>query len=109
MRTMTSVWSIIPLLICAMLIGHDVLMTGDPHAGADTRASHHAEESEQTADCHLPEAARTTLLESDPIPPPATLRPQSEPLSTLPALPSWERAPGHPPDQLRAMLQVFLN
>ena len=100
----------IPALALAgllILLGHDVLMAGNPHA---QETSHVVPHEEPETECHGPEGARpVSHNRSDP----HVARPAVHELSRDSAphepLCVWDVEPGHPPGKIRALLQVFLN
>lgn len=100
----------IPALALAgllILLGHDVLMAGNPHA---QETSHVVVHEEPETECHGQEGARP--VSHNPSDPHAA-RPAVHELAreSAPHAPLcvWDAEPGYPPGMLRAFLQVFLN
>ena len=100
----------IPALALAgllILLGHDVLMTANPHVQETPHAVAH---EQPDTECHGQEGARTVFHNpSDP----HAARPAVHELAreNAPHAPLcvWGAELGYPPGTLRAFLQVFLN
>lgn len=94
-----------------ILLGHDALMAANPHGQAAAHVEEAGEHTSPESVCHLQEGARTTPPDV-PDPQPAQPAIQVSPVALqAPQLAhvSWMAPPGHPPDVLRALLQVYLN
>ena len=99
---------VLAILGAMLILGHDVLMAADPHGQATTHdTEHHPPEVE----CHVPEGALPASVDApDHL---AAITGAPADLSAFDA----DRGkrlrctpePSHPPDTLRALLQVFLN
>lgn len=94
-----------------ILLGHDALMAADPHGQPAAHAEKAAEHPMSVSVCHLQEGDRTAPSGA---PDPQTAHPAIHVLPAAVLAPqlahvSWLEPPGHPPDVLRALLQVFLN
>jgi hypothetical protein len=104
----------IPALALAgllILLGHDALMAADPHGQPGAHAGEAGEHPSPQSVCHFQEGDRTTPSGA-PDPQPAHPAIHGRPVAVLaPQLAhvSWMAPPGHPPDVIRALLQVFLN
>lgn len=97
------------------VLGHDALMSADPHAGGsaghiDLGGHHESPVPPDDIDCgpitgmHL---KPSNTLDVD-----ATAVAPSSPFGIeehVSFSPHWSVAPGHPPDTRRALLQVYLN
>jgi hypothetical protein len=110
MRAGRAHLSAVALVILAILFGHDVLMAADPHDAGSSHEAHATGEAPDGTACHAPEGVRP-----DPPDQPAPALP-GDVLGVIPAhIPvdagrlAWTEPPTHPPDVLRALLQVFLN
>jgi hypothetical protein len=100
------------LAIAALLVlfGHELLMAADLHAPSAVHGEHAVGQAAVDTDCGVQEGARPSSRDDPGFPTPLLL---SVPLETLPvchaSLAAWSIEPSHPPDVLRALLQVYLN
>lgn len=99
---------VLAMLGTMLILGHDVLMAADPHGQATT---HETEHHPPAVACHLPEGALPASVDA---PNHLTaITGTSADLSVFDANSGQQLRctpePSHPPDTLRAMLQVFLN
>jgi hypothetical protein len=99
-----------PALVLAgllILLGHDVLMAGNPHA---QETSHTVVHEEPETDCHGQGGARPVSHNpSDPHVARSAVHELSRDSAPPEPLCVWDVEPGHPPGTIRAFLQVFLN
>ena len=100
----------IPALALAgllILLGHDLLMVGNPHA---QETSHAVAHEEPETECRGQEGARPVSYNSSD---PQVARPAVHELARERAphdpLCVWNAEPGYPPGTFRAFLQVFLK
>ena len=104
----------IPALALAglmILLGHDALMAANPHGQTAAHSQTADEHPSPGSVCHFQEGDRTIPSGA---PDPQTAHPAIHVLPAAVLAPqlahvSWMAPPGHPPDVLRALLQVFLN
>jgi hypothetical protein len=99
----------LPALALATLLvvlGHDAVMAANPHGQEPATAGHTMVDNP----CHRMEGVRPGAIDAaDLINGPAVL-PQLVPFSCHElARVAWGIPPHHPPDVIRALLQVFLN
>lgn len=111
MRRWTKSLPALALAGLIILLGHDAIMAANPHERPVAHVEEVGEHTSPESVCHLQEGARTTPPDV-PDPQPANSAIHVLPVAALaPQLAhvSWMEPPGHPPDVLRALLQVFLN
>jgi hypothetical protein len=101
------------LAIAALLVlfGHELLMAADLHAPSPVHGEHAVGQAPVDTDCGVPEGARPSSRDDPAFPMPLASLPVSS--ETQPvchsSLAAWSIEPSHPPDVLRALLQVYLN
>lgn len=107
-RVSLPAFALVGLLI---LLGHDTLMAANPHAPASPHADQTVGYEPAETDCGVTEGARPSAPDTSDLQAPAAPQParwKDHHLVFIGAA-AWHIDPTHPPDVLRAFLQVYLN